>query len=314
MRPVLSCFLLIYLFAFCFAAGPSDLVLWFDSPATKFTQALPLGNGRLGVMVFGGVDEEKLILNESSLWSGSPQDADRPDAANYLPEIRRLLLEGKNAEAEKLVYEHFTCKGPGSGFANGKDIRYGSYQTLGSLRIRFPSNEVQVSDYRRELNLANAIARVEYRKGDVTYLREVFVSAPDQIIALRLSADKPGSIEFEAKLDRPERFNVSADGSNGLLMLGQLNNGTDGKGMKYALRLRALNKGGDVSVSDKTLRIKHADEVVLLLSAATDYMGFAGRRTPDPLSASLLDIQRAAIKNFDTLAIALFVMVRNQFS
>jgi alpha-L-fucosidase 2 len=299
MRPVFSCLLLIYLSAFCFAS--SDLVLWFDSPATKFTQALPLGNGRLGAMVYGGIDEEKLVLNEGSLWSGSSQDADRPDAANYLPEIRRLLLQGKNADAEKLVYEHFTCKGPGSGFANGKDIQYGSYQTLGSLRIRFPSNDTQVSDYRRELNLENAIARVEYRRGDVKYLRETFVSAPAQIIVLRLSANRPGAIGFEAKLDRPERFNVSADGTNGLLMTGQLNNGTDGKGMNYAVRLRALNKGGDVAVFDNTLRVNHADEVVLQLSAATDYIGFAGRRTREPLATSLLDVQRAASKNFETL-------------
>ena len=301
MRPVLSCLLLILLSAFCLANGSSDLVLWFDTPAIKFIQALPLGNGRLGAMVFGGVDEETLILNEASLWSGSPQDADRPDAASYLPEIRRLLLEGKNAEAEKLVYEHFTCKGPGSGYAKGKDVQYGSYQTLGTLRLRFQSNDLPVSDYHRELNLEDAIARVEYRRGDVKYLREAFVSAPDQIILLRLSADKPGSIEFQAKLDRPERFEVSADGTNGLLMSGQLNNGTDGNGMKYALRLRALNKGGDLSVSQSTLRVQRADEVVLLLSAATDYMGFGGRRTSDPLGASLMDFQKAASKNFDTL-------------
>jgi len=301
MRPGFSCLLLILLSALCFANSSSDLVLWFDSPATKFTQALPLGNGRLGAMVFGGVDEEKLVLNEASLWSGSPQDADRPDAASYLPEIRRLLLQGKNAEAEKLVYEHFTCKGPGSGYASGKDVQYGSYQTLGTLHIRFLSNDAQVSDYRRELNLQNAIARVEYRKGDVRYVRETFVSAPAQIILLRISADKPGAIGFEAKLDRPERFSVSADGANGLVMTGQLNNGTDGKGMKYALRLRAINEGGDVSVSGNLLRINHANDIVLQLSAATDYMGFAGRRTEEPLAASLLDINRAASKDFETL-------------
>lgn len=282
------------------AQGASNLLLWFDSPAEKFTQALPLGNGRLGAMVFGGISEEKIILNESSLWSGSPQDADRSDASSYLPEIRRLLLAGNNAEAERLVYEHFTCKGPGSGRGSGKDVQYGSYQTLGRLHLIFP-NANSVFDYRRELNLENALARIEYRLGGVKYQRQVFVSAPDQVIVIRLSADTPQSINFEANLDRQERFQVEADGSIGLLMTGQLNNGTDGKGMKYALRLRALNRGGEVSVSERTLHVRHANEVVLLLSAATNYVGFAGRETPDPIAASLLDIEKAVSKDFTRL-------------
>jgi alpha-L-fucosidase 2 len=291
-----------FVLCICFAVTvcaqtPSDLLLWFDSPATEFTQSLPLGNGRLGASVFGGVGEEKIVLNESTLWSGSTQDADRPDAATYLPEIRRLLLEGKNAEAEKLVYAHFTCKGPGSGHGGGKDVQYGSYQTLGRLKIVFPSGENGVTHYRRELNLETAIARVEYEQRGVRYSRETFVSAPDQVTVVRLSSDKPKSITFEATLDRMERFNVSGAGTDSLLMTGQLNNGVDGKGMKYAVRLRALKKGGEVNVVDNVIRVKDADEVVLLTTAATDYMGFAGRHTPDPESASLNDLQRAAGKN-----------------
>jgi len=104
-------------------------------------------------MVFGGVAEEKIVLNESSLWSGSTQDADRPDAATYLPEIRHLLLEGNNEEAEKLVYDHFTCKGPGSGRGGGKDVAYGSYQTLGSLKIVFANGREGITKYRRQLDL-----------------------------------------------------------------------------------------------------------------------------------------------------------------
>ena len=122
-------------------AAASDLLVWFDAPAREFTQSLPLGSGRLGALVFGGVAEERIVLNESSLWSGSPQDADRPDAAKYLPEIRRLLLEGKNVEAEKLTYAHFTSRGPGSGRGSGKDVQYGSYQELGSLRLAFDGGD-----------------------------------------------------------------------------------------------------------------------------------------------------------------------------
>jgi alpha-L-fucosidase 2 len=279
----------------------SNLLLWFDSPATQFTQSLPLGNGRLGAMVFGGVGEEKIILNESSLWSGSPQDADRPDAAKYLPEIRRLLLEGKNEEAEKLVYDHFTCKGPGSARAAGKDVQYGSYQTLGHLKIAFASGDKPVSNYRRELNLETALARVEFEQEGVKYSRETFVTGADQVIAVRLTASKPNSISFDASLHRPERYAVAAVGDKGLLMTGQLNNGTDGKGMKYAARLRVVNKGGQTSVRNNVVSVKGANEAVLFISAATDFMGFAGRRTSDPVAASLADLQKALRKTYATL-------------
>src|SRR5882724_7964875 len=126
LRPAL---LLCSLATLMCAAPADDLLLWFDTPARQFTESLPLGNGRLGAMVFGGIKEERIVLNESSVWSGSRQDADRPDAAQYLPEIRRLLLEGKNEEAEKVAYAHFNCLGQGSGGARGKDLPYGSYQT-----------------------------------------------------------------------------------------------------------------------------------------------------------------------------------------
>jgi alpha-L-fucosidase 2 len=291
------------LLVFCVAVvgqATTDLRIWFDSPGTEFTQSLPLGNGRLGAMVFGGVSQERIVLNESSLWSGATQDADKSDAASHLPEIRRLLIEGKNAEAEKLVYAHFTCKGKGSGWGSGKDVPYGSYQTLGNLKINFPGGD-QVNGYRRQLDLESAIARVEYEQDGTKYLRETFVSAPDQVIVIRLSADKPRSISFSSALDRPERFAVTSDGNSGLLMTGQLNNGTDGKVMKYALRLRALPKGGAVTVKGTSLVVKEADEVLLLLTAATDYKGFAGRRTVDPLKASLIDVQKSSAKSFESL-------------
>lgn len=291
-----------------------NLLIWFDAPASEFTQAVPLGNGRLGAMVFGGVEEERVVLNEGTLWSGSREDADRPDAAQYLPEIRRLLLAGKNVEAEKLVYDHFTCKGRGSGFARGRDVPYGSYQILGNLRLKFPAGAEAVTGYRRELNLANAIARVEYEQAGIRFRREAFASAPDQAIVIRLTADRPGQLTFSARLDRPERATVAADGSNGLLMVGRLNNGTDGKGMKYAARLRAVTRGGQVQVEDKSLRVSGADEVTLLLTAATDYQGFAGRHTRDPLAASAADLNRAAAKSYAALVAAHVADYRSYFN
>ncbi len=278
--------------------------LWYRQPASEFTQALPLGNGRLGAMVFGGVDEERIVLNEGTLWSGGREDADRPDAAKYLPEIRRLLLEGKNAEAEKLVYANFTCQGKGSNRARGRGVPYGSYEMLGNLRLRFAGSSSEVRNYRRDLNLSEAVARVAYEQGGVKFQREVFSSAADQAIVIRLTADKPGRLAFTAKLDRPERAEITADGANGLLMRGQLNNGTDGNGMKYAARLRVLNRSGEVRVVENAVQVQNADEVLLLVTAATDYQGFAGRRTADALAASVVDMNKAVAKTYPALLAA----------
>src|SRR5882672_4341345 len=157
-----------------------ETTIWFDAPAKNFTESSPMGNGRLGAMMFGGVDEERIVLNESSVWSGSRQDADRPGANKVLPEIRRLLLEGKNAEAEALVNANFTCKGPGSSGGSG-DCQYGCYQVLGNLHLAFLStSNLPVENYRRELDINDAVARMQFTRGGVTFTREMFSSKPDE--------------------------------------------------------------------------------------------------------------------------------------
>ena len=276
---------------------PAETSVWFDAPAKNFTESSPMGNGRLGAMLFGGVDEERIVLNESSMWSGSRQDADHPDAYKVLPEIRRLLLEGKNVEAEALVNAHFTCKGPGSGGA-----QYGCYQVLGNLHLTFLSDtNGPIENYRRVLDLNDAVTRMEYHRGGVTFQREMFVSAPDRVMVLRLTSDRPGQISFEATLDRPERFQTVAAGKNELLMTGQLDNGTNGKGVKYAALFRILNQGGEVSAQGNALQVSKANEVVVLITAATDYQGFAARQTKDPLAASLKDMNQASRKSYQSL-------------
>jgi alpha-L-fucosidase 2 len=283
-------------------AASTDTTVWFDTPGKDFSESCPLGNGRIGAMLFGGVNEERIVLNESSVWSGSKQDSDREGAAKVLPEIRHLLLEGKNVEAERLVNENFTCKGPGSGQAKGAKLPFGCYQVLGNLRLLFPgATNKSVTNYRRELELTEAVARVQFTQDGVTFTREAFVSAPDEAVVLRLTADKAGAINFETRLDRPECFETAADGQNGLLMTGQLENGVDGKGVKYAARLRALNRGGQASTKGKTLQIRNADEVLLLLTAATDYHGFAGRNLADPALACAEDLNKASAKSFEVL-------------
>jgi alpha-L-fucosidase 2 len=303
MAKIFSSLLLSAAFCFLFsftsngAEASSETKIWFDAPASSFTESSPLGNGRLGAMMFGGVNEERIVLNESSMWSGSHQEADRPDAYKVLPEIRKLLLEGKNPEAEALVNANFTCQGPGSAGA-----QYGCYQVLGNLHLSFLSDaSLPIKNYRRELDLDDAVARMEFQRGDITFKREMFISAPDQVMVLRLTASQAKQLSFVVRLDRPERFETVADGNSGLLMTGQLDNGVDGKGIRYTARIRVLNHGGDVSINGNVLTVNKASEVILLISAATDYQGFSGRQTKDPLAASLDDLNNAEKKSYKTL-------------
>ncbi len=275
-----------------------ETTIWLNAPARNFTESAPMGNGRLGAMLFGGIDDERIVLNESSVWSGSRQDADRPDAYRALPEIRRLLLEGRNVEAEALANANFTCKGSGSAGA-----QYGCYQVLGNLHLTFQANDTNatVRDYRRELNLTDAITRMRFTRAGIGFQREMFVSEPDEVMVLRLSADRPGQISFAANMDRPERFATVADGKQGLLMSGQLDNGVDGKGARYVARVRVINRGGKIFVRGNTIEVSRADEAILLIAAATDYQGFAGRRTKGPAAATLKDLNQAAHKSFEAL-------------
>ena len=184
-------------------------------------------------------------FNEISLWSGGPQDSDNPDALAALPEIRRLLFEGKYAEANALTNKKLKCKGPGSGGG-----RYGTYQTLGDLTLKF-DGPGQADEYRRQLDLDSAVVRVQYRQGEATFTREVFSSAADQVLVVRLSCDKPGKISFTAALTRPERSTTRPVRPDGLVMSGQLSDGLNGdSGMKFVARLRAICDGGRLSIDD----------------------------------------------------------------
>ena len=296
------------------SAGTPDTTIWFDTAAKNFTESCPLGNGRLGAMDFGGVADERVALNEDSLWSGSVQNADRTNGAAALPEIRRLLLAGKNVEAEALVNRNFTCRGSGSGRGHGVNVPYGSYQVLGDLRLAFQfAGTNPVTGYRRELDLATATARTEFSRGGVMFGREIFVSAPDQVIVMRLTADKPGQLNFDAALDRPERFQTVGI-QNELLMTGALTNGVDGDGVKYAARLRILNKGGKISVAGGKVSVSGADEVLLLVTAATDYQRFAKIARRDLVPATEKNLEKAARKSFAKLRAAHVADYQNYFN
>jgi alpha-L-fucosidase 2 len=295
--------------SFVLTLTASASTIWFDTPSRHFTESLPLGNGRLGAMVFGGVEEERIILNETGMWSGSPQDADRPDAAKALPEIRRLLLEGKNLEAEALIAANFTCAGKGSGYGNGANVPYGSYQVLGDLKIAFtPPADVAaspVTNYRRELDLRDAIARTSYEQGGVRFTREVFVSKPAEAVILRITADKAGAISGTFALSRPENAKDTLEGKGALSLIGQLPDGFGGsKGVRFAACLKVHAKGGKVSGDRSRVVVTGADELLVVVAAATDIKTFAGRAVADAGATAADDLVRALAQPYEKLRAA----------
>jgi len=316
LRPGRLAFLLLLAASVSLSAGSPETTLWYGSPAANWNEALPVGNGRLGAMVFGGVLTERLQLNEDSLWSGAPQDADNPEALKALPEIRRLLFEGKYAEAQRLANRTMICRGRGSGNGRGTKVPYGSYQTLGDLTLEFPGTATDApTEYRRELDLADATSKVRYTLGDTLYEREIFSNFPDQVLVVRLTASKPGALNFRAALSRSEAAEVTAVGSDQLLMRGQLWNGTAWEGMKYTTRLQALVDGGKVTADTNGLQIAGADAVTLLLTAATDYrMQLPDWRHGDPEAMTAAQLKAAAAKSFAQLRDAHAADYQSQFN
>lgn len=300
------------------AHAESDLRLWYPEPADVWVKALPIGNGRVGAMIFGGTAHERFQLNEDSLWSGGPQDADNPEALKHLPEVRRLLREGKYEEAEALCFRTLVCKGPGSGRGAGDRESYGSYQTLGDMRLDFPFESGEAGGYYRDLDLHTAVSTVRFSVGDTRLTRTAFASAPDQVLVFRFEADKPGAIAFGMTLDRDPRrasrpwkndskilpreeptserppVEASPAGGSDLLLQGHAGH-KDKPGLKYAARARVLNEGGEVSILGNRLVVKDADAVTILLAAATDYRG------GDPVATVKEQVEAAAAKSFPAL-------------
>ena len=251
-----------------------QLALRYDSPAKLWEQTLPLGNGRIGMMPDGGIESEQIVLNDITMWSGSKDpNALNPDALQYLPQIRQLLLDGKNLDAQNLMYKHFRSNGLGSAFGNGKDAPYGCFQLLGDLHINYIyPTEAAVNQYSRSLNLNDAIANTSFEKGDVNYYREYFVSHTHDVMVIRLSADKKNAIAFNVGLSRPERGDVFVE-DNALYMKGQLNDGhnTD-KGVSYLTKVQITNSGGSQSADDSSLTIEDADEAIIVISTSTNML------------------------------------------
>jgi alpha-L-fucosidase 2 len=281
------------------ALPPTEpLTLWYRRPAKEWLEALPLGNGRLGAMVYGGVASERLQLNEGTVWAGGPYTPANTQALAALPEIRRLIFAEKWGEAQALIDCHFL----------GIPAPELPYQTVGNLTLEFPSVE-SASDYRRELDLNTAIAQTSYTANGVRYTRECFVSAVHQLLVLRLTADKPGQISFESAFDSPQKSDLTTPSKDTLALHGL---SSDAHGIKGAVQFQALARakaeGGQVRTEDGKLSVMGADAVTVLVSIGTSYRSYhdaagdAAQEARKPLEAaharSYTHLRQAHIQNY----------------
>lgn len=245
-------------------AQQNNLKLWYKQPAeTKWTNALPLGNGRLGAMVYGNVAHETLQLNESSFWSGGPSRNDNPDALAELPAIRKLIFEGKSQEAQDLAQKAIIAKKN-----NGQ-----MFLPVGNILLDFQNHE-NYTNYRRELDIEQAIQTTTYQVGGVKYTRTTFISIPDQVMVIRLNANKPKSLSFQISMNSPFKTAVSVQ-RNQLSVSGL---GKDHEGVKGAVRFQTITKvmptDGRISRNDTSLTINNASAVTLLVSIATNFVNY----------------------------------------
>ncbi|SDH44782.1 glycoside hydrolase family 95 protein [Chitinophaga filiformis] len=288
----------------------NKLKLWYKEPAVEWSQALPLGNGRLGAMVFGGTSEELIQLNEATLWSGGPVNNNiNPGAAKYLPAVREALFSEKYHEADSILRK---MQGAYSQ----------SFLPLGDVRIRQQLKDTVVSQYYRDLDIADAKAVTRFSSSGVTYTREMFISAPDQVIVIRLKANKKGQLNFTASASSQLRYSTVVTGKKEIAMRGKAPSQADPNyvnynkepikyetpgscnGMRYELRMRAISPDGSVTTDTAGITVRNATEVTLLLTAATSFNGYD--KCPDSEGVdekALVDgyLKKAAALSYDNL-------------
>ena len=256
---------------------PEPWNLTYTTPAQIWEECFPLGNGHLGMMPDGMVEKETIVLNDITLWSGAPSDDSNPLALESLPEIRRLLMEGRNDEAQDLMYRTFVCGGEGSGHGQGAKVPFGCYQTLGNMTIKyhFP-NDDSVTNYKRTLCLNDATHMVYFEKGGQRYERESFISRFDDVAVIRLS----GVQSFELGLSRPENVEVITN-ADAVVMFGQLDSNVEGiEGMRYYAKAKTVTEN---------------DETIIYFCAATDFM------CDNPEVYVNEHLQKAIEKGFETV-------------
>lgn len=271
-------------------AGPGAVTsgastkLWYRTPASNWNEALPVGNGHLGAMVFGQIARERIQLNEHSLWSGRPSDDDNPGALEALPEVRKLIFDGNYAEANKIAQARMMKP-------LNKET-YGSYQTLGDLTLEFEHGG-EASGYTCELDLTRGLVTVSYRIGTATYTRTILASFPDRVLAIRLETDAPGGLSFRAALSREKDAETAADGEC-VRMAGQ----PRPYGVEFAAHLACFIDGGTKAVEGGGFRIHGARAVTLLVTAATNYA------QPEPVARSRTAMDKARKRSWEAISSA----------
>lgn len=284
-----------------------EMKLWYDKPAEKtWEAALPVGNGKIAGMVYGNPLSELIKLNECTVWSGGPNRNDNPNALSALPEVRRLIFEGKYAEASDLA----TAK------IKPERINGMKYQPVGDLHLDFRGHE-NYKNYYRELDIANAVAKTRYTVNGVTFIREVFASLSDHVIVVRITADQPNKITFKASFSSPQKSTISTQGNNELLLSGLSG---DKDGIKGAVKFRAqVNfkaEGGGVFVENSTIAVANANAVTLYLSIGTnfnsynDISGNEAERAEKNLAPALKKTYAVLLKNHITAYQKLFHRVK----
>jgi alpha-L-fucosidase 2 len=274
------------LIGFCaFSQQTSPLKLWYNKPSAEWVEALPVGNGRIGAMVFGGVEEELLQLNESTLWSGGPVKRNvNPEASSYLPQVRKALLQDENYTEANLL----TAKMQG--------LYSQSYLPMGDMLIRQDFHGAKPSAYYRDLNLQDAVAHIRFTVNGVQYTRDIFTSAPDNIMIVRLRASKKGALTLDIAAKSLLKYKIT-EADNEIVLSGKapvnvnpsyynpkgvepvIYDTAGCSGMRYQYRIHAEHTGGRVSVKDAVIHVKNANEVILYVAAATSFNGFD--RCPD---------------------------------
>ncbi len=270
------------------AQSDSLLKLWYNQPAGEWVEALPVGNGRLGAMVYGNPFKEIIQLNETTVWAGQPNRNDNPDAKDALPEVRKLIFEGKYNEAQDLINQKFISK-----TSHGMP-----YQMVGNLKLLFPGHE-NFSNYYRELDIENATVSTHYRCNGVNYSTRVFSSFPDQVIIVRISADRPGSISFSATMDRPSEVNLTTHGKDELFLTGVPG---DFESIQSKVQFEAIakivTKGGAISANDTALNVSDADVATIYISVATNFKNY-NDLSADANEKANAYLQNALKKSYD---------------
>ena len=249
------------------------LSLWYRQPSVIWEDALPLGNGRLGAMVYGGVAKERITLNENTIWAGLPNAIVKENVGATIDEVRKLLFAEKYSEAQALQQSVLSRR-----------ISPRSYQPLSDLTLDF-GHTGNATDYRRDLNLDTAIATTRYTIDGINYVREQFASPVDNVFVMRIKADQPEAISFTMQVKRRGTFSIQADGDDTLIAIGQASHGKKHLGVKFASRYRIVAENGTIRIENNQFKVSKANSVVIYVTAATDYNA---ADTDNPLTDDLL--------------------------